>query len=76
MKNLHFPNGTSIIPKGSFVYISTDDPDGLCVNCFVQRKACTEYTTPKPPGCPEDVSLSLEKCFLCLNLNVFYVNFY
>jgi hypothetical protein len=54
--NLHFKNGTPIIPPGSVVYVSTDDPDGLCVNCYVQRKPCTSYSTPKPVGCPEDVS--------------------
>ena len=54
--NLHFPNGTAMIPAGAMVYISTDDPDGLCKNCLVNRKPCNTYTTPKPPGCPEDVS--------------------
>lgn len=56
VKNLHFPNGTSIIPAGSLVYLSTDDPDGVCLNCYVQRKPCTSYSPPKPPGCPEDTS--------------------
>lgn len=63
--NLHFKNGTPIIPPGSVVYISTDDPDGKCVNCFVQRKPCTSYETPKPVGCPEDVSVSLERVSYC-----------
>ena len=26
LKNLHFPNGTAIMPPGSMVYLSTDDP--------------------------------------------------
>jgi hypothetical protein len=26
LKNLHFPDGTPVIPSGSLVYISTDDP--------------------------------------------------
>ncbi len=25
---------------------------------MVQRKLCTLYTSPKPPGCPEDTSWS------------------
>ena len=45
-----------LIPRGALVYISTDDPDGLCENCYVERKPCTAYTVPKPPGCPDDVS--------------------
>jgi len=56
VKNLHFPNGTAIIPPGSLVYISTDDPDGICVNCYVQRQPCTSYKPPKPVGCPEPTS--------------------
>lgn len=55
--NLHFPNGTAMIPPGAMVYISTDDPDGLCKNCLVNRLPCNTYKTPKPPGCPEDVSV-------------------
>ena len=31
VKNLRFLNGTSIIPAGALVYLSTDDPDGLCI---------------------------------------------
>lgn len=50
------PGGTPIIPPGSIVYLSTDDPDGICKDCYVQRKPCTEHKTPKPVGCPEDVS--------------------
>ncbi len=56
VKNLHFPNGTSIIPAGALVYLSTDDPDGLCVNCYVNRQPCESYKSPKPVGCPDDVS--------------------
>ena len=49
-------DGKPIIPANAFVYISTDDPDGLCKNCFVQRKPCTSYAAgQKPVGCPEDV---------------------
>jgi len=53
--NLHFPNGTAMIPAGAMVYISTDDPNGLCKDCLVKRKPCESYPSPKPPGCPEDV---------------------
>lgn len=56
LQNLKFPNGSAIIPRHAVVYISTDDPDGICKDCYVQRKPCTTYTTPKPQGCPEDVS--------------------
>jgi hypothetical protein len=56
VQNLHFKNGTPIIPPNSLVYVSTDDPDGICKDCYVQRKPCTSYTSPKPVGCPEDVS--------------------
>ena len=62
MDNLHYPNGTAMIPVGAMVYISTDDPDGLCKGCLVNRKPCESYATPKPPGCPEDVSLSTLFC--------------
>jgi hypothetical protein len=58
-KNLHSPNGIAIIPNNSFVYISTDDPDGLCTGCLVNRIPCETYKTPKPVGCPEDVSIFL-----------------
>lgn len=59
LKNLKHLNGSAIIPPGSIVYLSTDDPDGVCLNCYVQRKPCESYSPPKPVGCPEDVSLSL-----------------
>jgi len=56
VENLHFKNGTPIIPYGALVYLSTDDPEGLCKKCLVQRKPCESYTSPKPVGCPEDTS--------------------
>lgn len=57
VKNLKYLNGTDMIPPGSLVYVSTDDPDGKCKGCLVQRKPCEEYTPgKKPPGCPEDTS--------------------
>lgn len=50
-------NNISVIPRGALVYLSTDDPKGICENCLVQRKPCTEYQSgSKPPGCPEDPS--------------------
>lgn len=56
--NLNFTDesGQYLIPPGSVVYLSTDDPDGVCKGCLVQRKPCEEYPVPKPVGCPEDVS--------------------
>lgn len=54
-KNLHFPDGSLVIPNNSFVYIATDDPDGICKGCLVNRKPCEEYPIPKPVGCPLDV---------------------
>jgi len=55
-RNLHYPNGSSVIPRNSLVYISTDDPSGICKDCYVNRKSCDEYKSPKPVGCPEDTS--------------------
>jgi hypothetical protein len=46
-----------MIPPHSLVYISTDDPDGICLHCLVNRQPCESYTPgSKPPGCPEDPS--------------------
>jgi GDP-fucose protein O-fucosyltransferase len=60
LHNLKFPNGSSIIPAGSLVYLSTDDPEGICENCLVNRQPCDSYAKgTKPPGCPEDVSILL-----------------
>jgi hypothetical protein len=57
VKNLKYPNGTSMIPPGSLLYLSTDDPDGLCKGCLVRRKPCETFEKgKKPPGCPEDTS--------------------
>ena len=44
---------------GSLVYISTDDPDGVCLNCWAKGKECSEHSSPKPLGCPEDVLIAL-----------------
>lgn len=59
VKNLDFngPDGKPLIPKGAIVYVSTDDPKGICENCLVQRIPCDKYEKgKKPPGCPEDPS--------------------
>ena len=57
LTNLHFTNGTPIIPPNSMVYMSTDDPQGICKNCYVNRQPCLKYEKgSKPVGCQEDVS--------------------
>ena len=57
LSNLHYENGTVIIPPGSLVYLSTDDPDGVCKGCAVKGRDCTTYPKgSKPVGCQEDVS--------------------
>ena len=57
VQNLRFENGTSIIPKGAMVYLSTDDPDGVCKNCVAQRKPCGTFDKNHlPVGCPADPS--------------------
>ena len=58
VKNLDFEvDGKPLIPKGALVYLSTDDPDGVCKGCLVQRIPCEKYEKgKKPPGCPEDPS--------------------
>jgi hypothetical protein len=56
VKNL-IVDGKSVIPPGALVYISTDDPKGLCKGCRVQAIPCEKYEKgKKPPGCPEDTS--------------------
>ena len=32
--------GHRVIPAGALVYLATDDPDGVCKNCMVNRKPC------------------------------------
>ena len=56
-ENLHLPDGSLVIPNNSFVYIATDDPDGVCKDCLFQKKPCESYASPKPVGCPEDVRI-------------------
>ena len=36
--------------------MSTDDPDGICLNCYVESQPCTSYGSPKPMGCADDVN--------------------
>jgi hypothetical protein len=56
VKNL-IVKGKSVIPRGALVYLSTDDPKGVCKNCMVQRILCDKYEAGrKPVGCPEDPS--------------------
>lgn len=49
-------DGKPIFPPGAFVYISTDDPDGVCRGCRAEGKPCEGFTVPKPIGCPDDPS--------------------
>lgn len=56
VKNL-VVDGTSVIPPGALVYISTDDPQGECRGCRVMAIPCEKYDRGKKPvGCPEDTS--------------------
>jgi hypothetical protein len=59
LRNLHFPNGSAIIPinASALVYISTDDPDGKCEHCFADAQACSllKEGQKRPEGCPDDV---------------------
>ena len=59
VRNLRYENGTAIIPSGSLVYLSTDDPEGLCKGCTdAKGQPCERFPKgSKPVGCPEDVSL-------------------
>jgi len=56
VENLHYHNGTPIIPSGALVYISTDDPKGICQGCpiIIGKKyfACKDLPHPRPRGCP------------------------
>ena len=58
LRNLHYENGTAIIPAGALVYLSTDDPEGLCKDCTDENyKPCDKFPIGKKPiGCPDDVS--------------------
>jgi len=55
VKNLDGPE--PIIPKGALVYLSTDDPKGICENCVAKRKPCESFPKgEKPVGCQDDPS--------------------
>lgn len=57
VKNLVDSDVKPLIPRGALVYLSTDDPDGVCKNCLVNRKPCENYPKrSKPIGCQEDTS--------------------
>jgi hypothetical protein len=57
VSNLRHEDGTPLIPAGSLVYVSTDDPDGKCRHCMVNRKPCNDYPmAERPRGCPKDTS--------------------
>lgn len=58
LRNMHFPNGTLLFPPGSLVYISTDDPEGVCKGCWAEKKPCSSLGPGdrRPVGCPDDVS--------------------
>jgi hypothetical protein len=71
-RNLRLPDGSLVIPNGSFVYLATDDPEGVCRGCLVQRKPCEEYPRPKPVGCPEDVSCLSSKMRSASFKNIIY----
>eukprot|EP01041_Mallomonas_annulata_P002582 gene2582-5051_t len=46
-----------LIPRGALVYLSTDDPNGVCEGCRVLGVPCEEYAEGKKPvGCPVDSS--------------------
>ena len=52
--NLNFtgPDGKPIIPPGSLVYLSTDDPDGICkVSVFVYLRCTYAYVQMYVCGC-------------------------
>lgn len=67
LRNMHFPNGSLVFPPGSLVYISTDDPDGVCKGCYALKQPCETFPSgSKPEGCPEDVRAWA--LFLCFKL--------
>eukprot|EP01038_Epipyxis_sp_PR26KG_P011327 gene11327-15191_t len=41
VENLRYVNGTPMIPYGSMVYISTDDPKGICEGCNYRTVNCS-----------------------------------
>jgi len=54
VKNLNSADHV-IIPRGALVYLSTDDPKGVCEGCRVMAIPCEDYPVGKKPvGCPVD----------------------
>ena len=46
-----------VIPRGALVYLSTDDPEGVCEGCRVKGIPCENYKQEeRPVGCPKDCS--------------------
>ena len=72
--NITGADGLQIIPPGSLVYISTDDPDGVCAHCFVKGKSCDQYSEPKPVGCPHVCTQSYLSIFcVCFSVLLIYL---
>ena len=65
VKNLNFAvDGKPLIPRGAIVYLSTDDPKGVCHGCMVNRIPCAQYEAgKKPPGACCFLSSSLHRLF-------------
>jgi len=54
VKNL---GGNALIPRGALVYVSTDDPKGVCEGMTYKRNPCPKGADAKGvPGCMEDCS--------------------
>ena len=47
--------GNALIPRGALVYMSTDDPDGVCKGCMANRKPCPQgKEADEIKGCMSD----------------------
>ena len=42
---------------------------GKCTNCYAKRKKCSSYKSPKPEGCPEDVSTRCARTYTCTHIH-------
>lgn len=57
VRNLNNDPNTPLIPPGSLVYVSTDDPKGVCRGCTANRKPCPTGEAAKGlEGCMVDPS--------------------
>jgi len=61
LQNMQVPGGKPgelIFPRGSILYLSTDDPEGTCKGCYAEGKPCETFDRAKelPVGCPRDAS--------------------